>query len=213
MNTFYRSTGIMLAALMSLGFLCFFGAGTASAHTAHAKVTSATPAIGSTIAQVPTTVTVVALENMKPGPQFSNIFVYGPSGDLISQGDAKVSLNNPQQMSIAIKPDGNGVYIVRWVTVSALDGDPDQGAFVFTVNPNAQVTPTATAVKPVTTPPANTSGTNGTSAWVPVVTGVVALLLGLGAGIGIGRRSKAAATRASTSTTDAEKEKAAPKRP
>ncbi len=161
-------------------------------------------------------VTVVALENIKPGAQFSNLFVYGPGGDLISQGDAKVSLNNPQQMSIAIKPNGNGVYIVRWVTVSALDGDPDQGAFVFTVNPNALVTPTATSVKPVTTPPTNTSGTTGTSGmplWIPIVTGVVALLVGLGAGIGIGRRRTAASALASSDTTVAEKEKAAPKRP
>ncbi len=213
MSTLHRSTSITLATLMSLGLLCFFVVGTASAHIAHAKVTSATPAIGSTIAQAPTTVTGVALENMKPGAQFSNLFVYGPSGDLISQGNAKVSLNNPQQMSIAIKSDGNGVYVVRWVTVSALDGDPDQGAFVFTVNPNASVTPTATPAKQVTTPPTNTAGTAGTPTWVSVVTGVVALLVGLGAGVGIGRRRAAVTAIASTDTPVAEKEKAAPKRP
>lgn len=210
MSTLHHSRSIILATLMSLGLMCFFVVGAASAHTTHAKVTSATPAIGSTIAQAPTAVTVVALENIKPGPQFSNLFVYGPSGDLISQGDAKVSLNNPQQMSIAIKPDGNGVYIVRWVTVSALDGDPDQGAFVFTVNPNALVTPTATPVKQVTTPPTNTTGTNGTPSWVPVVTGIVALLVGLGAGIEIGRRRTAAAI-ASTDKSAVE-EAATPKR-
>lgn len=212
MSTFYHSTRSMLVSLLSLGLLCFFVVGTASARTAHAKVTSATPAIGSTIAQAPTTVTVVALENIKPGAQFSNLFVYGPSGDLLSQGDAKVSLDNPQQMSIAIKADGSGVYIVRWVTVSALDGDPDQGAFVFTVNPNVQVTPTATPVKQVTAPPPNTSATNGTPSWVPIVTGVVALFVGLGAGIGIGRRRLAAAI-ASIDKPAMEKEAATPKRP
>jgi copper resistance protein C len=213
MSTLHRFTSVTLATLMSLGLLCVLVVGTASAHAAHAKVTSATPAISSTIAQAPTSVTVVALENIKPGPQFSNLFVYGPSGDLISQGDAKVSLNNPQQMSVAIKSDGNGVYVVRWVTVSALDGDPDQGAFVFTVNPNALVTPTATPAKQVTTPPTNTAGTAGTPIWVSVVTSVVALLVGLGAGVGIGRRRTAVTATASTDIPVAEKEKAAPKRP
>src|SRR5258708_31561497 len=98
--------------------------GRASTHTsypAHAKVYKAIPAIGSTIAQAPTTVTVFTLENINPDPKKSNLFVYAPSGDLISQGNAQVSLNDPKQMSITIKPSGNGVYVVRWIPVSSLD--------------------------------------------------------------------------------------------
>ncbi|GCE24002.1 hypothetical protein KDK_78020 [Dictyobacter kobayashii] len=81
-------------------------------------------------------------ENMKPGATNSNLFVYGPSGELISQGDARVDLNNPARMSVNIKPEKNGVYVVRWITVSAQDGDPDQGAYVFTVGPAASGTTT-----------------------------------------------------------------------
>src|SRR6266566_6340020 len=62
--------------------------------------------------------------NMNPDPKKSNLFVYGPGGELISQGNARVSFSNPQQMSVPIKPNWNGVYIVHWVTVSAVDGDP-----------------------------------------------------------------------------------------
>src|SRR6266852_1725833 len=127
-----------LAMFLSVGLLLLM-AGTAAAHStapthahlpAHAKVYKAIPAIGSTITQAPTTVTVFTLENINPDPKLSNLFVYSPSGDLISQGNAKVSLNDPREMSIAIKPDAsksNGVYVVRWITVSAEDGDPDQG--------------------------------------------------------------------------------------
>src|SRR5262249_8497848 len=131
---------VSLATLLSLGFL-FLMASTASAHStvasyttapAHAKVYKAIPAIGSTIAQAPTSVTVFTLENMAPGPTKSNLFVYAPSGDLISQSNGVIALNDPRQMTIQIKPTGNGVYVVRWITVSAEDGDPDQGAFVFT---------------------------------------------------------------------------------
>src|SRR2546421_3878050 len=181
MKTLHRCTQALFAALLSMGLL-FVVAGTVSAH---AKVLSATPAIGSTIAKAPTTVTVVCAENINPNPKLSNLFVYAPSGDLISQGDAKVSLSNPKEMSIGIKASGNGVYVVRWITVSADDGDPDQGAFVFTLKPAVVATPTTTSSGTSST--TTTSGTGGTPLWVPILVGIVALVVGLGAGLGIGR--------------------------
>ncbi len=192
MRTRHRSIHLPLAALLSLGLLFLIG-GTASAHDrvstratvpAHAKVYKAIPAIGSTITQAPTTVTVFTLENINPDPRKSNLFVYGPGGDLISQGNAKVALNDPRQMSIAIKAAGNGIYVVRWITVSAVDGDPDEGAFVFTVKPGETTQPT-TGNGTITT----AAGTGVTPLWVPIVVGVLALLLGLLSGIGIGWRS------------------------
>jgi methionine-rich copper-binding protein CopC len=184
MRTSYRCVRLSGATLLGLGLL-FVVVGTVSAHVAHAKVLSATPAIGSTIAQAPTKVTVFTAENINPNPKLSNLFVYSPAGDLISQGDAKVSLSDPKQMSISIKPGGNGVYIVRWITVSALDGDPDEGAFVFIVKPAVVATSTATSHGSTTT--TTTSGTSGIPLWVPILVGIVALLIGLGAGLGIGR--------------------------
>ena len=196
-----------LATVLSLCLL-YLVTGTASAHAViptHAKVTKAIPAIGSTVSQAPTTVTVFAVENINPDPNKSNLFIYSPAGDLISQGNAKVSLTNPEEMSITIKPDTanlNGVYVVQWKTVSALDGDPDQGAFVFTVNTGAVPTPTpavtaTTSTGQSTTPSTtNTTGSGGTPIWVPIVVGIVALLVGLGAGLGFGRRSSASSVGA-----------------
>jgi methionine-rich copper-binding protein CopC len=184
MHSFNRFIRNIAAALFSLGLL-FVIAGTVSAHPAHAKVIDATPAIGSTITQPPARVTVHTAENINPNPKLSNLFVYGPAGDLISQGDASVPLSNPKEMSVPIKSSGNGVYVVRWITVSALDGDPDQGAFVFTVKPAAAATPVASPGS--TTTQANTSGSGGTPLWATILIGVVALLVGLGAGLGIGR--------------------------
>jgi methionine-rich copper-binding protein CopC len=196
MRTFYYRLQVPFALLLSMGLL-YLMTGTVSAHSTiptHAKVNKAIPAIGSTISQAPTTVTVFTLENINPDPNKSNLFVYSPAGDLISQGNAKVSLTNPEEMSIAIKPDSahpNGVYVVRWITVSALDGDPDQGAFVFTVNTGAIATPTPVATTTASTAPSTTttSGTGGTPVWVPIVVGIVALLIGAGVGLGLGRRS------------------------
>jgi copper resistance protein C len=191
MRTIYYRLQLPFALLLSMGLL-YLVTGTVSAHStipAHAKVNKAIPAIGSTVSQAPTTVTVFTLENINPDPNKSNLFIYSPAGDLISQGNAKVSLTNPREMSITIKPDQanlNGVYVVRWITVSAEDGDPDQGAFVFTVKTGVVTTPTPVAT---TTPSTTTtSGTSGTPVWVPIVVGVIALLVGLGVGLGFSRR-------------------------
>ena len=187
---YHRIPRTPLAMFLSMGLLLLM-AGTAAAHStapthvtvpAHAKVYKAIPAIGSTITQAPTSVTVFTLENMAPGPTKSNLFVYAPSGDLISQGNGVIALNDPRQMTIQIKPTGNGVYVVRWITVSAQDGDPDEGAFVFTVKPTAPAT-TVTPTKTTTTPTAS-----GIALWVPILVGVLALLVGLGGGFGLGRR-------------------------
>ena len=198
MRTWYHRLQLPLATLLSIGLL-YFMTGTVSAHStvpAHAKVNKAIPAIGSTVSQAPTTVTVFTLENINPDPNKSNLFIYSPAGDLISQGNAKVSLTDPEEMSIAIKPDSanlNGVYVVQWKTVSALDGDPDQGAFVFTVNTAAVTTPTPVATTTASTAlsTTTTSGTGGTPVWVSIVVGVIALLVGLGVGLGLGRRRTA----------------------
>ncbi len=211
MHILYHRIRLPLATLLSLlGVLCLM-AGNVSAHTAlpaHAKVDKAIPAIGSTVTQAPTRVTVFALENLNPDPKKSNLFVYGPNGELISQGNATVSLSNPQEMAVPIKPNpssSDGVYVVQWITVSALDGDPDQGAFVFTVKAGAATatpTPEATTSTPTplptiatgqTTPSTNSPipDTEETPLWVPIVVGVLALLIGLGGGFGLGRRNAA----------------------
>ncbi len=173
----HRRLQLLCPLALSLG-LIFVVVGVA---LAHAAVIDSNPKMNSTITlnKLPTTLTVKTAENMKPGASNSDLFVYGPSGTLISQGDATVALNDPTHMSVAIKPDKTGVYTVYWKTVSADDGDPDQGAFGFTVTSASSSSSIAT-----------TSGTTGTPIWVPIVAGIVALLVGLGAGIGIGRAGK-----------------------
>ncbi|HEU5230372.1 MAG TPA: copper resistance protein CopC [Ktedonobacteraceae bacterium] len=204
-----RYLSASLVILLSLTFLFFATTGTASAH---AKVISATPAIGSTIATAPTTVTVEAAENMNPDPKLSNLFVYGPSGDLISQGNAKIPLNNPKEMSVQIKPESTGgVYIVRWITVSADDNDPDEGAFVFTVKSSAvAATPTTTGTTTTPPPPPPTATNNGFPVAPVSIAAIIALLLGLAAGFGFGRAQARPSTNVGSNATNAAVSEEAP---
>src|ERR1700738_31976 len=134
MTKTHHYRGVFVSLLLNFVLLLTFAS---SVVFAHAKVDSATPGIGGVVSTAPTSVSVHTVENMKPGAQFSNLFVYGPSGDLISQGDAKIALSTPNEMSVNIKPEKDGIYVVRWITVSASDNDPDQGAFTFTVKSGA----------------------------------------------------------------------------
>lgn len=222
-----RTTRVTLKALLamiaSLSLLCItasaaFAAPAQPALPAHAKVASSDPAIGSTITQAPTKVTVFALEEMNPDPAKSNLQVYGPSADatdtLISQGNAQVSLTNPKQMSINITPNTghtNGVYVVFWKTVSSDDGDAAAGTFSFTVNAAASTSSTpTTSSAPSTSASTSSPASTGIALWVPIVAAVLALIVGLGAGLGLGRRkpatSSVAAMRASLARDREEEE-------
>ncbi len=209
MNIARYSTRLLTALALSCGLL-FALFGVASAHSTialHAKVNKAIPAIGSTITTAPTTVTVFTAENMKTDAKDSNMFVYGPSGDLISTGDAKFDVNNPQTMSVNIKPEKDGTYIVRWNNVSSDDNDPDQGAFTFTVKSGATAATTSTAAT------TTTQASSGIPVWVPILVGIVALLAGLGAGVALGRSRNATSVTAASAGNRVVPEKETSQRP
>lgn len=189
----------LFALLLNFVLLLTVASGTVFAH---AKVDSATPGIGAVITTAPTSISVHTAENMKPGAQFSDLFVYGPSGDLISQGDAKIPLSQPKEMSVAIKPEKDGVYVVRWITVSADDGDPDQGAFTFTVKSGAASSTTSSSTQAANTQKATPAPNSSSFPTLPVIiTGLIALLVGLGAGFGLGRNRPATSTLKTDATS------------
>ncbi len=200
MHKSYRYVTALLATGLSLGLLLFVAVGSVFAHAA---VIDSTPKAGATITKVPATVQVTTAENMTLKPAETNLFVYGPKGTLISIGNAKIDINSPIHMSVGIKTDaGDGVYVVRWITKSADDGDPDAGAFYFTVNvngTNAATTGTISAPKPAST---NTTPTATSSPVLPaIIVGIIALLVGLGIGFGVGRTRPSPATQTASATT------------
>jgi methionine-rich copper-binding protein CopC len=161
--------------MYGIGFL-LLPTGNAAAHVSHARVIHSTPATTSTITHLPASIKVQTIQNMDTNPQNSNLTVYGPDGQVISQGDAHISLNNPREMSVTLKKvQTQGIYIVQWKTRSSEDGESDQGAFTFSVKAKPVVTSTTATV---TTPTTHTNTISQKPAWVPIVSPIVGLLAG-----------------------------------
>jgi methionine-rich copper-binding protein CopC len=153
--------------------------------SAHAYAVSSDPPIGSTVKTAPSVVTVTFAENVNP--QGSDILIYDVTGKQVSTGPAQVSRSNEKMMTVPLTADGDGVYLVQWHTVSADDGDPDIGAFNFTVDHTAKVA-VATPTTSTTTPAGG--GSSGAPVWLTVLLALVGLAVGGGAGYALARRAK-----------------------
>ena len=102
---------------------------------AHALVVRSDPAAGSSLAQVPRTVTVTFSE--APEPHLSTLSVVDSSGRTVSSGPAAPVGGNALQLAVPVSPLLNGVYTVRWKTVSGDDGHASGGSFTFGVGISA----------------------------------------------------------------------------
>ena len=100
----------------------------------HADSEVSEPAAGSTVANLPPAVVIVFSEEVVPdGVQ---IRVIGPDGAQADAGDTTLDLNDMsrRRVSVTLRPGGgDGIYAVEWESVSAADGDNDEGAFTFIV--------------------------------------------------------------------------------
>lgn len=200
MRWLLRLSRLWLVALFALSLslgLSLWWAGVASAH---ASYVSSDPAAGAVLATAPTQVTVHFAENVNPAgkngipsslqvflkPELKNTFHSDQDATEVDTGPTQFPLSDAKSMSIAMKGAGNGIYEVYWHTVSADDGDPDNGVFFFGVG-KGNVLGTSSA--PATSA-ASTSA--GTPIWVTILVGLVALVLGGGIVAGLRRRPQAA---------------------
>jgi copper transport protein len=164
---------LALTAAFSLALLGALAPGIASAH---ASYVSSTPAAGAVLKSAPSVVTVHFAENVNPTG--SDIVVYDARHKSVSTAAAQVSHSDLKTMTVPVTGDGDGTYLVEWHTVSADDGDPDIGAFTFTVNSSAKASATPTAAPGGSGP--SGGGTGGAPVWLTVLIG----LLGIAAGAG-----------------------------
>jgi methionine-rich copper-binding protein CopC len=102
---------------------------------AHALVVRSNPAAGASLTQVPRTLTITFSEAPEPGA--SSIRVLDASGGLASRGPARPVPSDRLQLAVSLGPLLNGVYTVRWKTISTDDGHASAGSFTFGVGPSA----------------------------------------------------------------------------
>jgi methionine-rich copper-binding protein CopC len=141
-----------------------------AAAQAHAAYKSSVPAANSIVKTVPTSVTITFLQPLDPS--HLSIVVYDNKAQVVSTGAAQIITGKPDTATVAIKGDGSDIYRVDWNNVSAQDGDPTLGAFVFGVGDTDKVT---------SPPPSITAGSTGVPVWLVALIGVIGLIVGYGA--------------------------------
>lgn len=129
---------LLLGALMTVAFV--------PAALAHAEIESCTPAIDSTVETAPDKVVCTTSQGMKA--EGSKLSVFDAAGAQVDKGDSAVDLTNADRTTIAVSLDVakvvDGVYTVKWTTLSADDNDEASGEFKFTVGHAMDLTGTAT---------------------------------------------------------------------
>jgi copper transport protein len=121
---------------------------------AHALVVRSDPPPGASLTRVPSAVTITFSEAPEPGQSY--IQVIDGSGRMVSRGTARTVADNRLQLAVPLAPLLNGVYTVRWKTVSADDGHASTGSFTFGVGPSAYAASTGPAPA-LAAPPTSTS--------------------------------------------------------
>jgi methionine-rich copper-binding protein CopC len=126
--------------LAALGLLL-----TAGLASAHAQFQSSTPPASGTVTTLPDTLQATYSEELSS----IRFDITGPNRVSATGGDPKIDLEHRTSASVPLKNVGPGVYTVVWHNVSGDDGDPNDGAFTFTLAgapaPTTAATPGAAA--------------------------------------------------------------------
>lgn len=118
---------------------------------AHADLVESDPADGSTLTTTPYTLTATFLEEIDT--EASTLVVENSSGVEVATGTVDSDDNTMMTAELPQLPDG--VYTVRWTTVTPDDTGIERGTFTFTV--------AAAGTTPAPTPVVITPGTSGNS--------------------------------------------------
>jgi LPXTG-motif cell wall-anchored protein len=116
---------------------------------AHAKIDHCTPATGATVAQAPGQVVCVMTEEIDT--KLSTMSVWDASGNQVDKKDAHVDLNDPDHKTLLASLDpaamNNGIYTVKYHTVTPDDNGITDGTFQFIVGSAAATPAPVTAVE------------------------------------------------------------------
>jgi methionine-rich copper-binding protein CopC len=120
--------------------LVFVGVGVVYAHADYAR---SEPGAGAVVAEAPARVDVWFTQDMFRRQGENWLHVAGPDGAEATAGEAVIDDDDRRHLWVELLPNlPAGEYTVTWHTLSAEDGDDEEGTFTFTVDPEAQVTST-----------------------------------------------------------------------
>jgi methionine-rich copper-binding protein CopC len=106
-----------------------------SAH-AHARYASSVPDSGGFVTSAPSSVKITFSEEAQL--RGSNISVLAPGGREVNSGRVGFDGNDRKTLVVPLASGlSNGLYTVKWVSVSDTDGDTEEGAFNFGVRTGA----------------------------------------------------------------------------
>jgi hypothetical protein len=117
---------------LGLGALIAAGPGVIQAAAAHAYLSRAVPAAGSTVSASPTEIECNFTEALEP--RFSTLEVQDAAGKRVDAANMHLAPGNAKQMIIGVRHLPPGTYKVIWHAVS-VDTHRTQGDFTFTVAP------------------------------------------------------------------------------
>ena len=164
----FLSAVLLFAALGSVAF-------------AHAEIDHCTPGVSLTVSTAPSQVVCVFTEEIST--KLSTMIVLDSSNTQVDKGDAHLDLNDPDHKTMIVTLDPgkmqNGIYTVKWHTVTEDDNGTTDGSFQFVVGsaaatpaPTTQVVqePTATPT-PIPGAPTTvqTSGADANLNWLALV--------------------------------------------
>jgi hypothetical protein len=109
-----------------------FAAAAVSPALAHAFLTTAVPAVGSTVAAAPTEVDRNFTEALEPS--FSTLVVQNAAGARVDTGKMHLAAGDAKRMVIGVQHLPAGTYTVTWHATS-VDTHRTEGHFAFTVAP------------------------------------------------------------------------------
>jgi methionine-rich copper-binding protein CopC len=125
---------------------------------AHAGYVRSEPGAGAIVSAAPAQVDIWFSQDMFRRAGENSIQVTGPDGQPVHAGEAVIDDDDRRHMSVLLQPDlPPGEYTIAWRTLSAEDGDDEEGAFTFSLDPAAQATSTPMSAATPTLPPASTS--------------------------------------------------------
>ncbi len=126
---------------------------------AHSEPKECTPPMDGTVDAPPARVVCQMTQSLDA--QKTRMSVVNASGAVVDKGDSAVDLNDPDRRTLSVSLDPtkivDGVYTVKWETLSTEDNEEANGEFKFTVKLAGAAQPTAattTAAEPTTAPTA-----------------------------------------------------------